>query len=199
MSQYNTITISGLKNLLKHIKENTHIVEPLNQMMSFFPSFNEQLDGIPFTQSVPTWISWQYKLHTVIVYEGKQIIGFGQLRLHKNTAELMIIIVMEKHRKKNVGSYILLKLEDIAVNTGKKNKLMLWCEKPTKYFYKKHGFLDQKCTPMSDHGHTLYRMSKEIDKKIPNKMDRRSSLSTKHRKTTTMTSIQPNETKKCQL
>jgi ribosomal protein S18 acetylase RimI-like enzyme len=102
-------------------------------------------ENFPHMTMTPSKMSWRLSLgysYFVAVVDGR-VVGFADIRIGKKVAKLAGMAVEEKFRSHGVGSALIRKAIEFAMENGKRLiYLKVRCDNPTAIqFYKSQGFL----------------------------------------------------------
>jgi ribosomal protein S18 acetylase RimI-like enzyme len=148
----------GVKTLQSYLERNKHISEQANNMLSYFPMFNENIGGEKYTIQLldKQWDRWEKILHTVIIINGQNLIGFGQILINNGHSEIFNVVINRNFRKKGFGKTLVNQLEKIAYSTGC-TVIFLWCEHYIRPFYSNMNY-KYNGKEKTVHGFRLYQM-----------------------------------------
>lgn len=162
MSQLNITKINGVKNLITYFNNNPHLIDQTNDLLAYFPVFNTKFGHQPIVDQIfgGDWEKWDTSLHSVIMTNHRELVGFGQTLIKNNYAENFNIIIKKNYRHQGLGHILLTQLETIGIS-NQKTIFVIWCENHIKPFYLLNRYVDaDKMRTTWDY--KLYKMVKYL-------------------------------------
>lgn len=143
MSKISIVKINGVEDLNLYLQINPHLIEQLDDLLSYFPIFNVTYGQQPVTKQILEghWMEWQNVLHTVILINETELVGFGQILIKKQYAEIFNLIIKKEYRHQGLGHQLLNQLETIGT-LHHKQLFVIWCEKYIQPFYLLSKYVD---------------------------------------------------------